>query len=479
MAGEIAEILRASDFTVYLDEGKMGAGETIVSKAAEGLTADVILLLLSSDSIPSKLDRNAWAPFLDHPLRESVVSVLCGDCPYPALLRQKNFFDAGTNRLGAFRDVKTWLLRLHPLERRTPFDPVRQPWLDGRDEEMEMLRRMLDDRPGTAVLADASPEAGKTALALEFSATCQDDFAGVIWLSCRGRRIASLAGDFAAQIGLQLEGDLESVTRDLQEHCKRQRYLIVLDDVEDPGALRLIPGGRSSTLLTTRRDDLGIEPIRLGVPRGRTLPRAPSEDARHLLASMCACGPGPFRLSLAAEVAGFGESSAAKLLARLREDGIVSDLDGNGPRYYVPDRVRDTIDWRSLARNHARAIQRLFTTWSWEQTREWDLAHLEQAFHWALSQPDEEAWNLARSMARTGGGLLKDLKRFAENYDILIALLARAEQKEDRATLDWCSRELIWVLSVCWDRWEEAEKLELRRGLFYGDQMSLNFGGVQ
>src|SRR5947207_6958151 len=54
------------------------------------------------------------------------------------------------------------------------------------------------------------------------------------------------------QLGLKVQGDLDQITRELKLHCQRKRYLLVFDNVENEEPGELVPGGRSSVLVTSR-----------------------------------------------------------------------------------------------------------------------------------------------------------------------------------------------------------------------------------
>jgi hypothetical protein len=63
VARDLAEFLeRGASVRVFLEDGEIGPGETIVSKAADGLQAAVILLILSPDSAPVRWVRRDWEP---------------------------------------------------------------------------------------------------------------------------------------------------------------------------------------------------------------------------------------------------------------------------------------------------------------------------------------------------------------------------------------------------------------------------------
>ena len=65
LSQELAEFLeRGAGFQVFLQDGEIGGDETLVSKAADGLQAEVILLVLSPHSVPARLARPEWEPAL-------------------------------------------------------------------------------------------------------------------------------------------------------------------------------------------------------------------------------------------------------------------------------------------------------------------------------------------------------------------------------------------------------------------------------
>jgi hypothetical protein len=448
VARDLAEFLeRGASVRVFLEDGEIGPGETIVSKAADGLQAAVILLILSPDSAPARWVRRDWEPaLLDQPRREGVkvATVLARSCEFPALLRRDVFFDLAKDPLGAFREIKRWLLGLEPGRRDLEFEPARQMGVDGCGAQMEALRQTLADAPGIAVLT--GPEL--TALALEFARRSKRDFEGLVWLSCTGQTLASLAGDMATQLGMSLEGDVEANLRELGKFSAQRRLLIVLDDASDEFE-RLAPGGRSSALLIKRG----------GGPR----PAMPMPAAVH------ACGNIPFRLALLAEVAGLDLSAAAALLEELVSSGAAIQLDTRYPRYIVQAAGGDM----AVARAHAQAVCRLFANWAKDDSEcEADLPQLRHALDWALQH--DQSWTLACDLAKRGVALLKRKGRQAEAFEMLEAISRVAERREDRRTLEDCSRDQVWILES-WGRTDEAQRIFRSRRALYDDQMQFSF----
>lgn len=226
--------------------------------------------------------------------------------------------------------------------------------------------------------------------------------------------------------------------------------MIVLDDVKDDAALRLLPGGRTSVLITTGRQDLPGSPIHIGPlseeeslelsgqalspesigllggiplaiavaaglaaadpgcsleglagtdPVRRLLQWATAATGEHglrLLAAMSACAPAGAPVALAAQVAGLDESSALDQIHHLRSLSLVASLDPDAARYCLHELMREAEPTEAIARRHARAAL------------DAGPPDLEHAFEGALSQQnDPQAWSLACSLARriepTGG----------------------------------------------------------------------------
>jgi hypothetical protein len=450
IAAELSAFLeRGASVQIFLEDGEIRPEETIVSKASEGLQAAVILLILSPDSAPARWVRRDWEPaLLDQPRAEAVKvsTILARSCEFPPLLRRDAFFDLTQDRLGGFRQIKRWLLGLNPGRRELEFEPARQNHVNGRDAEMESLRQELADAPGVAVLDGV----GETPLALEFARQSKRDFEGLVWLSCTDQTLASVAGDMASQLGMTLEGDVEENVRELGRFCAQRRLLIILDDAPEHSE-RLIPGGRSSTLLVSRG--------------GNPAPAAP------MPAAVRACGNVPFRLPLIAEIAGSDVGVAGALLEEFVESGSVIQLDVRYPRYVTACTVQDT----EPARAHAQAVCRLFAHWAMDESQcQADLPQLRRALDWALSQEDDESWALARDLAKRGVALMMRKRRQAEAFEVLEAVSRGAELRDDRRTLEDCSREQVWILES-WGQMDQARWIFSNRRALYEDQMQFSF----
>jgi len=266
---ELAGFLRQDDsIRVWLDEAEIRPGDNIVSKIEEGLDADVVLLILSPDSVESQWVKEEWTDAYWEQVnarKARLVGVLYRDCRIPRLLRNKKYFDLRTNQPEGFRAIRTWLLGEQPARPRPNHAPARPPLFIGREEELRNLRERLSE-PGAVVHVQGMAGRGKTLLAIEFAHRYQRDFEAVYWLPCQSGSLVALAGELSRQLGLRIEGDLDQVVRELRDYCAARRCLLVLDNVEEESPGELIPSGAASVLITTRRVDLRFLQFREPAP---------------------------------------------------------------------------------------------------------------------------------------------------------------------------------------------------------------------
>jgi len=238
IATHLAAFLEAgAGVRVLLTEGEIGPGEDLVQKAREARMADIVLVLFSRQSLPSPWPRYKWeAALQSEPLAEGVriAFLKLDDCSPPRVLAPQ--FDIAGLPLPALRRLKRWV-------RAGTFGEPAAYHSDLADR-VEALGVAIADRAGTASID--SP-----ALALEFARIFREDFDEAIRLQCGGRSMAALAGDLAVQLGLRLDGDLESNLARLRTFCSSRRYLIWLAGASGDEADRLAAGRSSSTLIST------------------------------------------------------------------------------------------------------------------------------------------------------------------------------------------------------------------------------------
>jgi len=482
---ELASFLeRGAGVEVLLEEGEMPPGGDLIAKVEEGLSADVVLVLLSPEAVPPRWVLERWKSVFWEQAAEvgtTLATLLCRDSKFPDLLRRKNFFDLRQNRLAAFRAIKRWLMSLSPAPQKAPFAPARHPSFHGRDAELETLCKLLADTPGMAVL-EAGAGAGKTTLAVEFARRHAEDFDAVFWLTCGARSAAALAGDLAAQLGVRLDRDLESNLNEVRRLSARHRCLLILDDAVTATAASLVPRGRTSVLATARTGDLAAALSAAAVPLApftqdtsqladtiRNLER----PAQRLLSAMCACAPSGFPLDMAVRTADAEPEEARDTVAGFVWRSVLAPLDENGPQFLIPALVRERAALRGdsdrWARYHALAVADLFGAQTGEQDLTAYWPDLQQAFAWAL----ETDWPLACKLARRALTWARAQDRLAEAFEVLQDWLRAGERHGDRRVLEDCAWEQIWILEH-WGRDAEARHVERMRREEYADQMSFN-----
>jgi len=484
LAGELASFLeRGCGCEILLEEGGMAPGEDLFAKIEEGLSADVVLVMLSPDAAPPRWILDQWKSVFWEQAAEvgtALATVLCRESKFPDLLRRKNFFDLRQNRLAGFRAIKRWLMGLSPPSQPEAFVPAVQPSFKGREAQIETLCALLADAPGLAVLEGAAA-AGKTALALEFARRHPEDFDAVFWLTCGSRSAAALAGDFAAQLGVRLDRDLESNLNEIRRIAARHRCLLILDDAMPATAAQLIPRGRTSTLITARQPGLAAALSAAAIPLEAAITGYEDRIAdairkldgarRRLLSAMCACAPTGSLIDMALRTA--DAEDARDILSDFYGSNVVTALDENGPRFIIPTLVRERAALRGdsarWSRYHALAVADRFGAQTADDlTPYWpDLQH---AFAWAL----DADWALASGLARRALTWARAQDRLAEAFEVLDHWQRAAEREGDRHALQDIAWEQVWILEH-WGRDREAGELERVSREQYADQMSFSF----
>lgn len=239
IAERIAVFLeRGADVRVFLDEGSIPAGGDLAEKAREGRMADMVLVLFSRSSMPSRWPRAQWEDALvNEPAAEDVriAFVRCDDCAPPRVLAP--MFEA--NRV---REIKRWVRNAPPGEAASP----------ELSTDVELLGIAIADRAGK----ETTPQ---LAIADEFVRAFRPDFDAVARLETGERRMAAIVGDLGWQLGLTLEGGLPENLERLQAFCESRRFLIVHEGGEVP---ELVFGGQSSTLVCEEAGARSQDPLR-------------------------------------------------------------------------------------------------------------------------------------------------------------------------------------------------------------------------
>jgi hypothetical protein len=233
------------DVSVFGQEGMIGPGDDLISVSETGLSADILILLLSRASNHAKWIRERWEPVLSQRAAEldtRVAVLLLEECTFPGLLRRGgHFFDATADRLGALRKLKRWIwgirLGTEPALTHSP--------------DLEDIYTHVADRVGTFTAPAADAE--------RFAREANREFEAVLWVPAHRRTLAQIVCEAGSQLGLNLSGPVDEDCRVVQNLLSQRRCLLILD-ASTVAVDALLPHGRTSVLFTSEPAKLIDEP---------------------------------------------------------------------------------------------------------------------------------------------------------------------------------------------------------------------------
>lgn len=240
----------------------------------------------------------------------------------------------------------------------------------GRETQLAQLREGLPTDEHSVVALYGMGGIGKSQIALEYAYRFADEYDLVWWIDAeQSDQIPVHYTELADRLGIAVkEAGAEHNARTLLTKLReRRRWLIILDNAEDPEQIgRWLPEGRGHVLITSRNPNWRriARPVALDVfTRADSLAyfknRVPSttEDEADALASEL--GDLPLALAQAADMIEKGTHAA--LYLRLLRDSTRILREGEDPDYPVPLAAAVGIAAEDLAAEHpdAAALLRL------------------------------------------------------------------------------------------------------------------------
>ena len=261
---KLATELRAQSIDPWWCEVDIEHGDDFVAKIEEGLKdSDLVVLVLSPDAAQSAWTRREWTAALAREVEESRIRLgvlLLRDCDVPELLRTKHRFDGRMDPERAIRDVVAWTVRMRDqrklAESKAPRSFLAYEPKDfvGRERYLKRLQAALVEQPGVFLL-HGEPGSGKSTLALKFAWKAQAAFDAVVFQTCGQRTAEEIAVELAGRLKLEnVRAAPPEVQLEAAQNWLRERLsLLVLDDVWNDDAAKLLPGPPVSVLVTSRR----------------------------------------------------------------------------------------------------------------------------------------------------------------------------------------------------------------------------------
>lgn len=455
VATAIADRLqRGAEAKVWLEECRLGDGQSIASVWETADSSGGAVLLLSRNLVPVRLNRRHWEPLLTRVERNAATrlgAVLLGDCPYPRLLERTHFFRWMDGTREAIRAIERWVLSLHTPDERPSFAPAGLPWFQERRRELDLMWENLVDEAGAIVLVNADPGSGKTSLAQQFAHAARGHFRDIPWVACGARSRPSCVSDLGRQLGVALEGSTENVLDRIRRTLQEHRLLVVFDDLTEEPPIVTPPDGRASVLITTRSSEFRVPPharvmqIESTIPP--VLPELPEDSAEaRLLHAISVCRPHGFPLDFAAGVAGLDENEAQDACKRLVDGRWVDPFDDAGKRFRIGSGAvairRLGAEHEKFRRRHADALKEAMSGWRVNASQCTELLpEFEAAFDWAI----QSDWPRANSLADRAFPFLCDQQRLPEAIQIGRRVIEAAEARQDTPIAERWTWELSWI----------------------------------
>ncbi|MFC9325916.1 FxSxx-COOH system tetratricopeptide repeat protein [Kitasatospora sp. NPDC057015] len=345
----------------------------------------------------------------------------------------------------------------------------RNPHFTGREEQLGQVRDgLLGGRQAVVQALHGLGGIGKTQIALEYAHRFASQYDIVWWIDAeQSDQLAVRYNELATRLGLaKPDAGAEHNARTLLEHLRtRDRWLIILDNAEDPEAFEsMLPGGPGHVLITSRNPDWAgsVRSLDLGVfTRAESLAyltaRAPGLARDHAEVLADALGDLPLALAQAAGVITTGMTPDR--YRRLLTERTASLLRNGLPQGY-PAPLAATVDIATtrLANDHpeAAAVLRLGAFFgpepiptAWLETARdrlttvtvdpddfmWPQTALQALARYGLARVDHEAFQIHRLTQAILRDQTGPADTAAAEHDVAAVLTAATPEDPENPTL--------------------------------------------
>lgn len=243
LAHELGSYL-AKNCGAHADYGIVSPDDQLLDVVGRALSSDIMVVLLSPNSAPKRLDRDEWEPlFIEAAAKHGtdLAYVAVADCPFPKVLVRSNSFQLSNGVRECARALKRWIFKIRPTTERPYYVPLEAGPVD--DTEIENLWQTIADAPG---LATAPAD-----VACTFASRARTDFQGVFWIDAHESGLLPVMGELGAQLGLRLPDELATNTKAVRALADQYRCLVILEGAGPEVSKEFTQMGRTSILIAT------------------------------------------------------------------------------------------------------------------------------------------------------------------------------------------------------------------------------------
>lgn len=437
-------------------------GETLDDLWEDAHDAQAVLLLVSDAAVRNEAPQKAWRACLEHYRHRNTPDlgvVLIDDTRCPPVLENRagrHLWRWSAEPVETLREIERWALSYEPPS----VEPLALAAVSSGAASQEITHRLkplLLDRPA-AVCLHADDGVAAAVAAQAFARSVQEHFRRVVWLPAGPRSSTSVVYQLASDLGISCELPAGEMQQEWERVLRRERWLIVIEDLHEDLPLAYPEAARSSVLLLPSAGlrerngsglDGAVDSVRLDISPAVAVTKTPdqlTEDELRLLNAFAISVQPTVSLDLAIIVSNLFEPLAREAAASLVQSHWLSILDDQHEIYRVHSRV--TLDdlsataLRQLRDRHAETLCGGFIQRRARPDRCLRLlSEVEQSLEWACSSN----WQLAVRLGQNAAGFLRSERRWEECVELYQTLLAEAQKRGHEDTMADCRRELSWL----------------------------------